>query len=136
MSALPGALTAIVRGAFSPEGISGGVLGAMVVGFQRAAFSNKAGLGSTAIAHSAVRSHHPATERLVALLEPFIDTVVNCTITALVILTTIYESGLHGIGRDDRNWGFRGFNQLQINRPCGDDSITYQYIRRYLVTSR
>lgn len=93
-SALPGALSAIVAGAFSPEGIQGGVIGVMILGFQRAAFSNEAGLGSAAIAHSAVRTHHPATEGLVALLEPFIDTVVICTVTALVILTTIYDPGL------------------------------------------
>lgn len=101
-SALPGAFAAIFEGAFSPEGISGGVLGVMILGFQRAAFSNEAGLGSAAIAHSAVRTHHPATEGLVALLEPFIDTVVICTVTALVILTTIYEPtlaerGLEGV---------------------------------------
>ena len=91
---LPGALAAIWTGAFSPEGMSGGVLGVMVIGFQRAAFSNEAGLGSAAIAHSAVKTHHAATEGLVALLEPFIDTVVICTMTALVILTTVYEPGL------------------------------------------
>ncbi len=91
---LPAALAAIWTGAFSPGGISGGVLGVMVIGFQRAAFSNEAGLGSAAIAHSAVRTHHPATEGLVALLEPFIDTVIICTMTALVILTTVYEPSL------------------------------------------
>ncbi|MFP6598989.1 MAG: amino acid carrier protein [Deltaproteobacteria bacterium] len=91
---LPAALAAIWTGAFSPGGISGGVMGVMVIGFQRAAFSNEAGLGSAAIAHSAVRTHHPATEGLVALLEPFIDTVIICTMTALVILTTVYEPSL------------------------------------------
>lgn len=101
-SALPGAIGAIVSGAFAPEGIAGGMVGVMVLGFQRAAFSNEAGLGSAAIAHSAVRTHHPATEGLVALLEPFIDTVVICTVTALVILTTVYEpdlaeKGLEGV---------------------------------------
>lgn len=92
--ALPGAIVAIVRGALSPDGIAGGFVGVMILGFQRAAFSNEAGLGSAAIAHSAVRTHHPATEGLVGLLEPFIDTVVICTVTALVILTTIYDPGL------------------------------------------
>lgn len=101
-SALPGAVGAIFAGAFTPKGIAGGILGVMILGFQRAAFSNEAGLGSAAIAHSAVRTHHPATEGLVALLEPFIDTVVICTVTALVILTTIYdptlaERGLEGV---------------------------------------
>ncbi len=101
-SSLPSAIGAIFDGAFSPAGISGGFVGVMIIGFQRAAFSNEAGLGSAAIAHSAVRTHHPATEGLVALLEPFIDTVVICTITALVILTTVYtpdlaEQGLAGV---------------------------------------
>ena len=62
----------------------------LILGFQRAAFSNEAGIGSAAIAHSAVRTNEPVTEGLVSLLEPFIDTVVICTITALVILTTVY----------------------------------------------
>jgi AGCS family alanine or glycine:cation symporter len=93
-SELPAAIAAIFVGAVTPEGIGGGMIGVMMLGFQRAAFSNEAGLGSAAIAHSAVRTHHPATEGLVALLEPFIDTVIICTMTALVILTTIYEPGL------------------------------------------
>lgn len=95
---VPGAFASIWHGAFSPEGISGGVLGVMMLGFRRAAFSNEAGLGSAAIAHSAVNTHHPATEGLVGLLEPFIDTVVICTMTALVILTTVYEPSLAGSG--------------------------------------
>jgi AGCS family alanine or glycine:cation symporter len=93
-AALPGAIASVFTGALTPAGIGGGVLGVMMIGFQRAAFSNEAGLGSAAIAHSAVRTHHPATEGLVALLEPFIDTVIICTMTAMVILTTIYEPGL------------------------------------------
>lgn len=97
-ASLPAAMRAIASGAFSPEGITGGVIGVMILGFQRAAFSNEAGLGSAAIAHSAVRTHHPATEGLVALLEPFIDTVVICTVTALVILTTIYDPSLAAQG--------------------------------------
>jgi len=64
----------------------GGFLGVIIVGFQRAAFSNEAGAGSAAIAHSAVRTKFPASEGVVALLEPFIDTVVICTMTALVII--------------------------------------------------
>ncbi|MEU2154179.1 alanine:cation symporter family protein [Streptomyces sp. NPDC019396] len=64
----------------------GGVLGALIIGFKRAAFSNEAGLGSAPIAHSAVKTKHPASEGLVALLEPFIDTVVICTMTALTIV--------------------------------------------------
>jgi AGCS family alanine or glycine:cation symporter len=85
---LPGAMAAIVQGAFAPEGVAGGALGAMIVGFQRAVFSNEAGIGSAAIAHSAVKTDLPGTEGVVALLEPFVDTVVICTLTALVIGTT------------------------------------------------
>ena len=99
---LPAAFGMIWHGAFSAEGITGGVVGAMIVGFQRAAFSNEAGLGSAAIAHSAVRTHHPVTEGHVALLEPFLDTVVVCMLTGLVLTTTIYtpeisQSGMAGI---------------------------------------
>jgi AGCS family alanine or glycine:cation symporter len=87
-SAIPDALVAIFRGAFSPEGVAGGAVGVMLVGFRRAAFSNESGVGTAAIAHSAVRTKHPTTEGLVALWEPFIDTVVICTMTALVIVVT------------------------------------------------
>ena len=76
----------IFSGAFTPEAGLGGVLGVLIVGFQRAAFSNEAGAGSAAIAHSAVKTKYPASEGVVALLEPFIDTVVICTMTALVII--------------------------------------------------
>jgi AGCS family alanine or glycine:cation symporter len=85
---VPAAFGSIVSGAFSPEGIGGGVLGVLFQGFRRAAFSNEAGIGSAAIAHSAVRTSQPVTEGFVALYEPFIDTVVVCTITALVIIIT------------------------------------------------
>lgn len=85
---LPAALLAIVFGAFSPEGVAGGVIGVLFQGFKRAAFSNEAGIGSAAIAHAAVRTNRPVTEGFVALYEPFIDTVVVCTITALVIIIT------------------------------------------------
>ncbi|WP_327255865.1 alanine/glycine:cation symporter family protein [Streptomyces sp. NBC_01244] len=86
VSAVPSAISSIIEGAFNPEGVAGGVLGALIVGFKRAAFSNEAGLGSAPIAHSAVKTKHPASEGLVALLEPFIDTVVICTMTALTIV--------------------------------------------------
>jgi len=85
---LPAAISAIVIGAFSPEGMAGGVVGVLFQGFKRAAFSNEAGIGSAAIAHSAVRTNRPVTEGFVALYEPFVDTVVICTITALVIIIT------------------------------------------------
>ncbi|MGB1010619.1 MAG: alanine/glycine:cation symporter family protein [Thiolinea sp.] len=78
----------IFAGAFSESGIAGGLVGALIQGFKRAAFSNEAGVGSAAIAHSAVRTKEPITEGYVSLLEPFIDTVVICTMTALVIVIT------------------------------------------------
>ncbi|WP_435232405.1 alanine/glycine:cation symporter family protein [Streptomyces althioticus] len=86
ITAVPDAIGNIFQGAFEAEGVAGGVIGALIVGFQRAAFSNEAGLGSAPIAHSAVKTKHPASEGLVALLEPFIDTVVVCTMTALTIV--------------------------------------------------
>ena len=75
----------IFSGAFTGLGVAGGMVGALIQGFKRAAFSNEAGVGSAAIAHSAVRTKEPITEGFVSLLEPFIDTVVICTMTALVI---------------------------------------------------
>ncbi|WP_462137028.1 alanine/glycine:cation symporter family protein [Candidatus Mycalebacterium sp.] len=96
---IPEAVSLIFRGAFTPEGVEGGVLGVMIWGFQRAAFSNEAGLGSAAIAHSAVKTNYPATEGLVSLLEPFLDTVVICSMTALVIvLTGAYQLTNGGMG--------------------------------------
>lgn len=83
---IPAAARIILSEAFSPEAVRGGFLGVMIIGFQRAAFSNEAGIGSAAIAHSAVRTSYPASEGLVSLLEPFIDTVVICTMSALVIV--------------------------------------------------
>ena len=85
---IPYAFGQIFAGAFSPEAGYGGLIGVLVTGFKRAAFSNEAGVGSAAIAHSAAKSDHPVQEGIVALLEPFIDTVVICTMTALVIIIT------------------------------------------------
>ena len=84
---IPAAIGNIFTGAFTAEGVAGGALGAMIIGFQRAVFSNEAGIGSASIAHSAVRTNEPVTEGFVSLLEPFIDTIIICTITALVIGT-------------------------------------------------
>lgn len=83
---IPQAIGAIFTGAFTGAGVVGGAIGALIVGFQRAAFSNEAGLGSAAIAHSAVKTRNPVTEGYVALLEPFVDTVIVCTMTALTII--------------------------------------------------
>ena len=87
-SEVPGALGLIVGDAFSFEAGLGGFVGVLVQGFRRAAFSNEAGVGSASIAHSAARTDEPIREGLVALLEPFIDTVIVCTTTALVIVVT------------------------------------------------
>ena len=86
ISHVPRAFGEILQGAFAPKAAVGGLIGVLIVGFQRAAFSNEAGAGSAAIAHSAVKTRYPASEGVVALLEPFIDTVVICTMTALVIV--------------------------------------------------
>ena len=87
-SALGHALGLIVSRAFSPEAVGGGFLGVMIVGFQRAAFSNEAGVGSASIAHSAASTSEPVREGIVALLEPFIDTIIICSMTGLVLVTT------------------------------------------------
>ncbi|MFZ5609134.1 MAG: alanine/glycine:cation symporter family protein [Pseudomonadota bacterium] len=89
--ALPAAFAAIFDGAFTPEGVTGGFIGVLIQGMRRASFSNEAGVGSAAIAHAAAKTKEPVAEGLVALLEPFIDTVVICTTTALVIVVT----GMH-----------------------------------------
>ena len=91
---VPAAFVAIWNGAFAPEGVAGGIIGVIIIGFRRAVFSNEAGLGSAAIAHATARTPKPVSEGFVALLEPFIDTVVICTMTALVIITTIYDPAL------------------------------------------
>ena len=88
------ALSSIITEAFNPSAMSGGMLGVMILGFQRAAFSNEAGIGSAAIAHSTAKTKEPVSEGYVGLMEPFIDTVVICTLTALVILTTVYEPAM------------------------------------------
>ena len=98
---LPHAIGLIISGAFSPEGVVGGAIGALIQGLQRAAFSNEAGIGSASIAHSAVKTDTPVTEGFVALLEPFIDTVVICTLTALVIIITGAYANTEGLSGVD-----------------------------------
>lgn len=85
---IPFAIMQIVTGAFSSNALYGGFLGVMVIGMKRAAFSNEAGAGSAAIAHSAAKTDKPISEGMVALLEPFIDTVLVCTLTALTVVAT------------------------------------------------
>jgi AGCS family alanine or glycine:cation symporter len=87
----------IFNGAFDKTAMAGGILGVIIQGFQRAAFSNEAGVGSAAIAHSAVKTEKPVSEGMVALLEPLIDTVVICTMTALVIILTGSYQGAQGM---------------------------------------
>ena len=95
---LPGALQLVLSEAFTGQAASGGALGAVIIGFQRALFSNEAGIGSASIAHAAVKTEAPASEGITALLEPFIDTVVICSLSSLVILTTAMPHNLMGSG--------------------------------------
>lgn len=96
---IPRVILYIVTSAFAPEGVVGGVIGALIAGVRRAAFSNEAGLGSAAIAHSAAKTNEPVSEGMVALLEPFIDTIVICFMTAFVVIVTgAYKlEGLDGV---------------------------------------
>lgn len=90
----------IFKGAFAPAAVGGGIIGVMIQGMKRATFSNEAGIGSAAIAHSAAKTKYAASEGIVALLEPFIDTIVVCTTTALVIIMagTYNDPDLAGVG--------------------------------------
>ncbi|MBD99587.1 MAG: amino acid carrier protein [Verrucomicrobia bacterium] len=83
----------IYNGAFNAPALKGGVIGVLILGFRRAAFSNEAGVGSASIAHSASKTNEPVSEGVVALLEPFVDTVVVCTMTALVLVFTGFSEG-------------------------------------------
>ncbi len=112
-SAIPGAIGLIFSEAFSGSAAVGGFIGALIQGIKRGVFSNEAGVGSAPIAHSAVKTSRPASEGLVALLEPFIDTVVVCTMTALVIIST----GMWNVKAD-------ALNELQIlDAPAGTESV-------------
>ncbi|MBE9041007.1 alanine:cation symporter family protein [Oscillatoriales cyanobacterium LEGE 11467] len=99
LTQIPVAFGTIFQGAFSPEAIEGGFVGVLVQGIRRAVFSNEAGIGSAAIAHAAARTDEPVREGIVALLEPFIDTVVICNMTALVVVITgtYQQSDLSGV---------------------------------------
>ena len=111
---IPSSLAIIVTEAFSGSAAAGGVIGAIIQGIKRGVFSNEAGVGSAPIAHSAVKTDRPASEGLVALLEPFIDTVIVCTMTALVIIS----SGMWNVKADAKN-------ELDImNSPTSDTVIT------------
>ena len=103
ISAVPDAIATIVKSAFGLDAMGGGLVGALINGVRRATYSNEAGVGSAAIAHSAVKTKEPLTEGYVALLEPFIDTIVVCSITALVVIVTgaykpyLFHPPEHGI---------------------------------------
>jgi len=108
ITAIGDAFSAIITGAFSPDALKGGAIGVLIIGFQRAAFSNEAGVGSASIAHSAAKTDEPVSEGIVALLEPFIDTVVVCTMTALVLIFTGFADdpqGLEGAGLTSAAFG-------------------------------
>lgn len=91
------AFSQIIDGAFNSDALKGGVLGVLIIGFQRAAFSNEAGVGSASIAHSAAKTKEPVSEGFVALLEPFIDTVLVCTMTSLVMIFTGFAADPDGL---------------------------------------
>lgn len=91
-------ITEIINGAFNPQAGLGGFIGVLIIGFKRAAFSNEAGVGSASIAHSAAKTKEPVSEGMVALLEPFIDTIVICTMTAFVIIITGTYQDTTGLG--------------------------------------
>jgi AGCS family alanine or glycine:cation symporter len=105
---IPRAIGLIFNGAFAPIGVVGGIVGVIIQGFKRSAFSSEAGMGAAAIAHATASTREPVREGYVALLEPFIDTVVICTITALVIVITgAYTSveGIDGVALTSRAFG-------------------------------
>lgn len=98
---IPEAMGQIWDGAFNQTSVVGGLIGVMIVGFQRAAFSNEAGVGSASIAHAAVKTKFPASEGIVASIGPFVDTVIICTMTALVIVVTNLKNNLFTYGNTD-----------------------------------
>ena len=91
-------ISEIISGAFTPAAGLGGFIGVLIIGFKRAAFSNEAGVGSASIAHSAAKTKEPVSEGMVALLEPFIDTIVICTMTAFVIIITGHYQNIDDLG--------------------------------------
>ena len=97
---IPKVFGMIIKGAFDADALYGGFIGVLIVGFQRASFSNEAGVGSASIAHSAVKTEEPVSEGIVALMEPVVDTVIVCTMTALVIIFTGYNDPAMAHGHD------------------------------------
>ena len=128
------AFALIFREAFNPQAIGvGGIIGVLLVGFKRAAFSNEAGAGSASIAHSAVKTKYSASEGLVALLEPFIDTVVICTMTALVIIIFNFGGGDGAIFQ----YGGDGSGSVMIDGVAYEGAgITSQAFAAYIPYSK
>ena len=118
-ASVPAAFGLIYDGAFNSSAALGGIVGVLIVGFQRAAFSNEAGVGSSAIAHSAVRTKYAASEGIVALLEPFIDTVIICTMTALVLIITNIDGGFIEYGSDS------GIGGIELTATAFNTTIPY-----------
>lgn len=125
------AIVQIWEGAVSPNAAFGGVVGVLIVGFQRAAFSNEAGVGSAAIAHSAVKTRYPASEGLTASLGPFVDTVIICTMTAIVIVITNAKHNLFTYGNLDAgsnvmlNATNEPINGVDLTSVAFDSAIPY-----------
>ena len=120
LNLVPEAFKQIVMQAFTPAAGLGGFMGVLIQGFRRGTFSNEAGVGSAAIAHSAVKTKYPASEGIVALLEPFIDTVVICTMTALVLIITNIKYGLFQYG--DASLDGKG---VELTAKAFDSSIPH-----------
>jgi AGCS family alanine or glycine:cation symporter len=115
-SQLGSAFSQIIDGAFNASALNGGIIGVIIVGFKRAAFSNEAGVGSASIAHAAAKTDEPISEGLVALFEPFIDTVVVCTMTALVLVFT-------GFAKDTQGFEGAQLTSMAFKQALGSWSI-------------
>ncbi len=109
---IPSVFKMIFDGAFAPDALYGGFIGVLIVGFQRASFSNEAGVGSASIAHSAVKTDEPISEGIVALMEPVVDTVIVCTMTALVIIFTGYHDPAMAHGLDGAQLTSKAFGSI------------------------
>ncbi|WP_286828468.1 MULTISPECIES: alanine/glycine:cation symporter family protein [Kordiimonas] len=132
---VPAAFGLIFKGAFTGEGVVGGILGVLIMGLRRATFSNEAGLGTASIAHAAAKTNEPVAEGLVALIEPFVDTVVICTMTALVIILTgayLQAGDFDGIALTSMAFdsffdGFRYVLTIAVPMFAFSTTITYYY---------
>ncbi|MCJ9430296.1 alanine/glycine:cation symporter family protein [Kordiimonas marina] len=131
---VPAAFGEIIHGAFTGEGVTGGFVGVLIMGIRRAAFSNEAGLGTASIAHAAAKTKEPVAEGLVALIEPFVDTVVICTMTALVIILTGANNANTGDGIAMTSYafdtffnGFRYVLTVAVPLFAFSTTITYYY---------